>query len=192
MRPLPLCTLCVAAAALLATLPSAVAEFLIYDRNAIGSGEIWRLLSGHLVHFTSSHLLMDLFAFVVSGSLIEHERRGDCGWLYLSMGAAISGALWSLDPLLDRFGGLSGLAYGNVAFLALLVLHRRKSGGVLPAVLLAALSLKLFIDLLYSVGPPAGFVSQPFATVPLAHLTGVLVAAAYFVLTTKEYRHVAA
>src|SRR4051812_25687175 len=33
--------------------------WLIYDRAAILHGELWRLWTGHLVHFSNSHLLLD-------------------------------------------------------------------------------------------------------------------------------------
>ena len=192
MRGLPLTTLSVTALSLVGTLSPTVAELLIYDRDAIGAGEVWRLLSGHLVHLTSPHLLADLTVFVVSGCLIERERGGDCGWLYLVMGAAIGVALWSLDTSLARFGGLSGLAYGNVAFLALSMCRRQPHQRVPATAILATLIVKLVSDFVYPGASLMGSVSQPFVSVPLAHLVGVLTAGAFFITTTKEYRHVIA
>ena len=43
-----------------------VGEALVYDRSAILTGELWRLVTGHWVHFSASHLFYDV---TVLGSL---------------------------------------------------------------------------------------------------------------------------
>ncbi|MEE9338293.1 MAG: rhomboid family intramembrane serine protease, partial [Methylococcaceae bacterium] len=47
-------------------------EQLIYDRALISQGEIWRLLTAHLVHLDSEHLILNLAALLVLGSLLEY------------------------------------------------------------------------------------------------------------------------
>ena len=54
---------------------------LVYDRFLILSGEIWRLVSGHLVHFSKGHLLSDLLTFAVVGLIIESRRYPGFGLL---------------------------------------------------------------------------------------------------------------
>ena len=52
---------------------SQVSSAFIYDRAAIFQGEVWRLFSSHLVHFTKLHLFYNLMAFGVAGGIIEYR-----------------------------------------------------------------------------------------------------------------------
>lgn len=187
----PLCTLVVLSMSVLASFWPAATEMLVYDRQAIQVGEVWRLLSGHLVHFSLSHLVGDLLVFGVAGYLIERQLGRQVGWLYLAMDTAIGSALWVLDPALVRFGGLSGLAYGNVFYVAASMAHRRTPASPAAGALLIVLLLKIVRDF----SEPASILdalSQPFVTVPLSHLVGVLMAGTFFIITTKENHHVPA
>ena len=47
------------------------ASWLILDRTAVGQGEVWRLLTGHLLHYTPRHLGWDLLAFLLLGGWCE-------------------------------------------------------------------------------------------------------------------------
>ncbi len=49
---------------LIQCLPAAQAA-LEFDRHAVGAGQVWRLLTCHLTHWSWSHLAADLAAFVV-------------------------------------------------------------------------------------------------------------------------------
>lgn len=186
----PLCTLSVLVMSVLATLWPAATDALVYDRQAIQAGEVWRLLSGHLVHLSLAHLVGDLLVFGIASYLIERQLGRQVGWLFLAMSTAIGSALWVMDPALVRFGGLSGLAYGNVFYLAASVAHRRIPARPAAFALLLVLLLKILSDLneptsvLNVLGP------QLFVTVPLSHLVGVLMAGTFFIITTKENHHV--
>jgi len=45
--------------------------FCEYNRSAIKSGEAWRIVTGHLVHWNLDHLVWDLGMFAVLGGLCE-------------------------------------------------------------------------------------------------------------------------
>lgn len=186
----PLCTLSMLAMSVLTSLWPAAADALIYDRQAIQMGEVWRLLSGHWVHFSSAHLVGDLLVFGIAGYLIERQLGGQIGWLYLAMSTAIGLALWVLDPALVRFGGLSGLAYGNVFFVAASMAHRHTPARPAAAALLMVLLLKILRDFSEPASVLQALAPQPFVTVPLSHLVGVLMAGTFFISTTKENNHV--
>lgn len=95
-------------AALTPLLPSAPAA-LAFDRAAIAAGQGWRLLTGHVAHWTGEHLLWDLAVFVVLSLLAI--RLSPARYLVCLPAAtlAISLAIWSLRPDLLAYRGLSGL-----------------------------------------------------------------------------------
>ena len=102
----------------LAYAPESINDYLAFDRQAIFSGEIWRLWSAHLVHFSAQHALVDTAVFFLLGALVEQEigtRRLGIG---LALGAPfISLGLLLATPDLLYYRGASGLAM-MVAILA--------------------------------------------------------------------------
>ena len=50
------------------------ATVLLYDRGAILGGEIWRLITGPLVHFSGDHLFFNALLFAAAGFLIERRH----------------------------------------------------------------------------------------------------------------------
>lgn len=190
MDRLPVCTLSVLLMSLIGSLWPAAGGSLVYERQAILEGELWRLVTGHLVHFSSLHLAADLLVFGGAGLLIEREQGGRAAYLYLTTAGVIGCALLLFEPQLDRFGGLSGLAYGSVVYLAMSNLRRRGSGSAIALVVLTVLPLKLVIDCVQPISILSGLEFQPFVSVPLSHLVGVLTAGACFISTSKENHHV--
>lgn len=183
---LPLVTLAVVMASVAATQVPALGELLLYDRVAIQQGEVWRLVSGHLVHFTPTHLMGDAFVFGVVGALIERRRGGQVAVLYLAMAVVIGIGLFVLESGLARFGGLSGLGYGAIFYWALDAADGRSRHTVLPVLMLVGVLLKISIDFRWPSALPSWVEPQPFVSVPLSHLIGVLTASALFIATTKE------
>jgi len=109
---LPRATLAAAlACGVLACLPSGMGAGLAYDRQAILAGEIWRLWTGHLVHFTTQQAILDASILLLAGVLTEV----DLGWrrfarLLLIGMPAISLGLLLLVPGLAEYRGASGVA----------------------------------------------------------------------------------
>ncbi len=186
MSRVPVYTLSLLALAAVAAAIPSVGALLVYDRDAILKGELWRLLSGHLVHFSVFHLIADQFALGGAGCLIERRLRRATVWLYLAMAGAIGIALLLFEPRLARFGGLSGLAYGSVFYLALSHLRRGMPARALALTVLSALLLKLLVDGIQPVSFLGGPGFQSFVPVPLSHLIGVIVAGAWLVVSPKE------
>jgi rhomboid family GlyGly-CTERM serine protease len=88
-------------------------EWLRWDRSAIADGEIWRLVSGHLVHMNWSHFLLNgvglLLVWMLVGQNMTTRR-----WLLIIV-VTIAGTdlgFWFLDADLQWYVGLSGLLHG--------------------------------------------------------------------------------
>lgn len=115
---------------------------LLYDRQRIAAGEVWRLLTGHLVHFSAGHLRWNLLALGLMAILLPMKSIR----LLTATGIAaltISVGLYFGDTTMDYYGGLSGLVTALIAFallnLARLDRHRRS----LAITGLSLLALKL-------------------------------------------------
>jgi len=93
---------------------------LRYDRSGLANGEIWRVVSSHLVHLNAYHLLVDLFGLILIcemqwGTMPLRHGFGLMGF----SAAAIGMALWWLHPELEWYAGLSGALHGLWAGCAL-------------------------------------------------------------------------
>lgn len=183
---LPLLTLLLVSAALAAYLLPGLARLLIYDRSAVLDGEYWRLLSGHLVHFSPSHLTYDLAVFTVTGTWLEPGARLRYAGLLLASVAGMAACFLWLLPDMARYGGLSGLCSANLVYLALREVDRDRRTCVLWLTLLLGLALKMVWE--WHAGR-ALFVTDgdaPLRVVPAAHATGALTALLWFGLTRRR------
>ncbi|MGH8679682.1 MAG: rhombosortase, partial [Burkholderiales bacterium] len=120
---MPWLTLAIVSGALVTQCVPGIAELLVYDRAAITGGELWRVITGHSVHFSSSHLLFNVIVIGAAGSLIEAQDRRDLVELYALSAVLIGLFLFLGEPSLRQFGGLSGIAYALVVYVALSGVH---------------------------------------------------------------------
>ena len=171
-RAWPWATAIVALTAVITFSSAPLAEVFIYQRSLIFSGQIWRTWTGHIVHFGPSHLLWDLAVFLPAGCWLERLRPRCARWLYLLGPVVISIVLLALDPTLERYAGLSGLAMGTLVLLAAVQLQNRKESPWLWVVVLLLVAAKIAIEL--REGAP--LLVSDFANirnVPLAHFAGI-------------------
>lgn len=102
---------------------------LEYQREPIRLGEVWRVLTGHLVHTGPVHLLMNLGALVLLAILAPAVFAPATGPLRIAVVALVtSSGLLLFDPGLDWYRGLSGVLHGIAMLVALALL----SGRALP------------------------------------------------------------
>jgi rhomboid family GlyGly-CTERM serine protease len=92
---------------------------LIYDRAAVAKGEIWRIWTGHLVHFGWPHFIVDAGLFLILGRLLERDYPLASYASLLGMPLAIAIAMYWGDRSMIRYGGLSAINFGLLVFLAL-------------------------------------------------------------------------
>ncbi len=157
-----------------------------YEGVMIAHGQLWRLVTGHLVHLSWGHLWPNLIALVLIGALFEDLFDAGDWWLLLAATAgSIDLGLYLLEPQVDWYVGLSGVLHGFVAAGALVACARREAIGIWLAL---GLGGKLLWEQL--VGPvpfTAAAVGGP--VVVAAHLFGTaggLLAAAVRVLTRRS------
>lgn len=93
-----------------------VRQWMQYDRTALASGEVWRLLTAHLVHGSTQHTLVNLLGLLMMWALFNRTFRLS-GWIViLACGtAAIDLGFWFLMPELQWYVGLSGVLHAVLA-----------------------------------------------------------------------------
>jgi rhomboid family GlyGly-CTERM serine protease len=151
-----------------------VSAALIYDRVAIFKGEIWRLFSSHLVHFTRLHLFYNLIAFGIAGWIIEYKGYQHFALLCLLMAVFISVLLLIMKPSMLYYGGLSGLASGSVYYLALFGLRESPPWRLVCIITLLFIPIKIFLEI--NLNQSILAYSGAFTITPISHIIGCLVA----------------
>jgi rhomboid family GlyGly-CTERM serine protease len=148
-----------------------VRELGRWQRDAIETGQYWRLVSGHLVHLGFGHLWPNLAALAVIGLLFE-DVFSNVDWVRIGAAslAAIDLGLYVLDPDVSWYVGLSGVLHGYVAAGALALIARRERLG---AVLAVGVGAKLIFE---QVAGPVPFTAASVGgpVVVAAHLYGVV------------------
>ena len=157
---------------------------LLYDRGAILGGEIWRLITGPLVHFSGDHLFFNALLFAAAGFLIE--RRHTLLFAHLCLAASLAGSfcLFLLSPGISVFGGLSGIATMAVVFLAVEEAGRGTRGSLLWLAVLALTAGKMIAEGILGVPLFAG--PEAFVIIPSVHVAGGLVALGAYLAVVRR------
>ncbi len=144
---------------------------LLFDHDRVAQGEVWRLLTGHLVHSDTAHLAWNLAALVILGSLLEW-RVGCRAWSYLGLfvtaALAIDGWLWWLQPELRIYCGLSGVLNTLYAALAALLWQETRHP-LFPLAILCNLA-KIALE---AANGGALLPTTTWSSVPGAHVAGM-------------------
>ena len=134
------------AVAAIATLLSGHGNLFALTRSEVAAGEAWRLITGHFVHFSGNHLIMNLGMLAVLLHLLPRVSRSEVFWLGFITPLAISVSLLFTRPHLEMYGGLSGWISGLFVFVALVQAAERIWMRYLYAASLAMFVLKVFIE----------------------------------------------
>jgi rhomboid family GlyGly-CTERM serine protease len=160
-------------------LPASVMNAMQYERAAIASGEVWRLVTCHWTHWTTQHFGWDAITFLFIGVACERRSRGQMLVTLLIAAVLIPLGVMLLQPGLRTYRGLSGLDSALFALLAAQMLfdsirERRWIGVAAAGALAVGFVAKTCIE---QVGGNAVFVDTSnavFVPVPLAHLIGAI------------------
>jgi rhomboid family GlyGly-CTERM serine protease len=155
-------------------------ELLQYDRAAILDGQVWRLVSGNLVHWSPEHFFLDVGVFLLVGLLYERLLKPVYPWLLAGMGLALGLCLLVFQPELATYRGLSGVDSGQfAAALAVEVALARQMPWrwlwVLPAALVFVLKIgfEFLTGRMFFGTESLGNIGMP---VPLVHVAGAMLA----------------
>jgi rhomboid family GlyGly-CTERM serine protease len=159
---------------------------LRFDRAAIGGGEIWRLVSGHLVHLGWSHFGLNIAGLILVWLLVG--RQFTAGVWCVVLGAAVAGidaGLWFLDPGLGWYVGLSGVLHG---MLMAGIVGGIRSGSGEAAILGVLILVKLFWEQFFGPLPGSENIAGAIVVVN-AHLYGAIAGILAAELTIRARSH---
>jgi rhomboid family GlyGly-CTERM serine protease len=147
----------------------ATRDALAYDYRGVLRGEYWRLLTGHFVHFSTSHLALNLAGLVLIAVLFPRHYTVS-QWLVIALASALAidvGLVW-LEPQIEWYVGLSGVLHGLLAAGAVAWWRQE------PKYLAAALTLIFLGKLSWEQSHGALPLSGDLTVVVDAHLDGAL------------------
>lgn len=140
---------------------------LQYDREAVVSWQLWRLVTAHLVHGSWQHVIVNVLGAGLMTALFNRTYRFRSWLIILTTGiACIDLGFWFLMPKLQWYVGLSGVLHAVLA--AGTVAWWRKE----PKPLAAALTLIMVGKLLWEQTQGALPLSGDMPVVVNAHLYG--------------------
>lgn len=169
----------VALAVLLMFWPEASGQAL-YQRTAILHGQIWRLFTGHFVHFGVSHLGWNLAVVLMAGIWLECRWTGIARGFMVLVPVVIGLVLLTMEPRLEAYAGLSGVATGLIAILGLLLWRSKGSDRWLGMAMLGLIMIKSLGEWALNMPLFARFPDNEIRMEPLAHLAGIMAALLYF------------
>ena len=160
------------------TFAASLIHGLQFDRSAILGGELWRIVTGNLVHWSTEHFLLDVGSFLVLGMFCERTLGRRYVGVLAGAALAVGASLMILAPELAIYRGLSGVVSGQ--FAAALAAEfgqapadRRKWIWLLPAtgIFAVKIAFECITGQMFFGTEALGDIGTP---VPLAHLVGVL------------------
>jgi rhomboid family GlyGly-CTERM serine protease len=179
-RRIPCASLLLSMAAAFIFLCPSLGAHLEYNRAAIAAGEVWRLFSGHWVHYGFDHFFWDVLAFGFLGAACERRSRPRLFLCVTASALAISLSVWFGMSGMNAYRGLSGI---DSALLVLLFMQlwseARRSGQpeqlAIPAACLIAFVCKVSYELATGDTIFVKSLGSGMVGVPLAHVAGAAV-----------------
>lgn len=185
-KRLPLRTLALCAVVLCIHAYQTLHDALLFERVDILHGQLWRLLSGNLVHHSDPHLLLNLAAMLVAGAIIESRDYRHYSLLLVTSALSIGCAVLLLRPDITQFAGLSGVVTAAVVYLCLHGLYEGIVWRRLCIIMLAALCLKLSAELLFGASLEQRLDETVFLPLSISHIVGALAALGIFLGGGKQ------
>ncbi|MGX9461658.1 rhombosortase [Shewanella sp. A14] len=111
-----------------------VDQYLAYRYDQIASGQVWRLITGNLLHTNSWHLLMNLaglWTIVFLHEVHYKVHSGKLTMLFIILCLMEGVGLYIFYPSLQSYVGLSGLLHGLFVFGAIMDIRRGYRSGYL-------------------------------------------------------------
>lgn len=145
--------------------------WLRFERARIEAGEWWRLVSGHVVHLSWPHTLMNVAGLLLIGAIAQQSLRR-LEWWIVTVAAAvgISLELYFLSPTVTWYVGLSGVLHALLFAVAVALLIERDALGVW---LIAGAAAKILYEQRFGALPATQSLAGDSVIVQ-AHLYGAM------------------
>jgi len=148
-----------------------VTDFLVYQHQLIGQGEVWRGLTGHFLHTNGIHLLLNLAALILLWALHGHfYNLVNYSLLFITSAIICSVGLYFFSPQISQYVGLSGVIHGIFVFGAVMDIYNKDKTGYL---LFIGVWLKVGHEQLYGAGDHVSTLIDATVAVD-AHLWGAV------------------
>jgi rhomboid family GlyGly-CTERM serine protease len=157
-----------------------VARWLQYDHAAIANGQIWRLGTCHLTHWTATHALWSILTFAGLCVVCEERSRRRSGGVVAGSALLISVSIFILRPDVPTYRGLSGIDSALFCLLAMMILRRSEGETTrfrravqrsIAIIALAGFAGKLSYEMIVGQALFAQSAGE-LVPLPLAHLIG--------------------
>lgn len=114
-------------------------EWLQYRRDLILDGQVWRLLTGHLVHGTWNHWWLNAAGLTLLWALFPHRfARLSSLWLMAAIMLATGAALLLWNPGVVWYVGMSALLHGLLVAWLVAALRNGRQGALFLLLLVGA------------------------------------------------------
>jgi len=180
---LPWISLALVASALALMPFEGLTTWLQYDRAAIDAGQLWRLLTCQLSHWSWDHLFWDAAALLFLGYVLEREARRPM-LICLGLSAVLIPAIVHFGlPDLATYRGLSGIDSAVFVLLAVTLLRKCYADGDqlwtwACIMMLVGFTAKITFELFSGATLFVDAQASRMLPVPLAHVVGGALGAA--------------
>lgn len=141
--------------------------------SGLRAGQIWRLVTPTLLHFSIAHLVFNMWCLFDEGGQVE-DRRGSLFFLLLALAIAIPSNVAQALVSGPSFGGMSGVVYGLLGYLWMRVKFDNSAGYVLSKQTVGV-AMAFFVLCIVKDYPPfdslVGHLLPPVANT--AHIVGL-------------------
>lgn len=166
---------------------------LRFDRPAIERGELWRLVTGHFVHFGRAHAVGDVLGFLGWAAVIEATSRRLLLTTTLITASVTGVGVFVLCPQVNVYGGLSAVDVALATLLLCLLaasprVRALPGGRALVGVVLAAHLFKAGYELVIGRALLAPDLGRGVVLLPAAHLIGAACGVAAWWLWRRPLR----
>jgi rhomboid family GlyGly-CTERM serine protease len=182
-RRVPALTLLMVGAAVVVALIPQWSAWLIYDRSAILSGQLWRMFTGHWIHLSTRHLVWDVLALGTAAWILEAGDMPRLGWFFVAAALSISAAMLVFEPHMRYCGGLSGLATAAITLLALRGLTEPPPWRWICVAALLGLTGKILFELSTGQSVFVDFDKAPVVVSVSSHIAGAATAMVWYGLS---------
>ncbi len=165
----PLITLVLSAALLLSS--EKTQNLLIFDRQLIQQGELWRLVTCNFLHTNWSHLVINCLGLYLIWSLFIHAAKQIWMHAFFCFPTIITTIfLFFWSPELKLYVGFSGALHGVIFALALASLKKQR---LLAGIVLLSFSIKIIYEQIYGASASVSQLIEADVAID-AHLFGAL------------------